>query len=327
MGCHQWKIPKQSFGRSIPAAPDYANRSHWACLPDRKDACDTVPVATLSDNQAIAKVDVFFTYPTLFDDRKAWNAAIDDTDLRETLDESTLRHQGSIFNGYARVYVPYYRQMTYYGFWGNETDMEKALALSLEDAVAAFSYYMEHYNQGRPFIIAGHSQGGWLTYQLVEHWLPQHPDWQKRLVAAYAVGWAIPPEDLTAWPVCSSAVQTGCLVSWNTYARGHLPAGHYSMMPSNPIAVNPLNWRSDTTYAPFEANLGGVGRKYEKLYPKVCDAQIHQGYLWINRDNLPGMAKWLKRFHAADYNLFWMNVRENVGQRAEQWLQEHQYRY
>lgn len=319
-GCHQWKIPRHSFGERIPAAPHYDQQDHWACLPDRKDACDTVPIASLSDGQADAAIDVFFVYPTLFKDRSAWNASLDDSDLRESLGQTALRHQASLFNGVAKVYVPYYRQMTYYGFWGNDSDKGQALQLARADIEAAFSYYMEHFNHGRPFILAGHSQGAWSIYQLVESLLPYHPEWQSQLVAVYAVGWAIPPDSLTKLPVCSTATQTGCLVTWNTYAWGHLPAGPYSTMPENPICVNPLNWKTDTTYAPFDLNKGGVGRHYRKVYPQAADAKVEQGYLWIHKDHLPGSTKWIKRFHAADYNLFWLNVRQNVEDRAHQWL-------
>lgn len=93
-------------------------------------------------------------------------------------------------------------------------------------------------------------------------------------------------------------------------------------MPATPLCVNPLNWRTDTTYAPFSLNEGAVGRQYRKIYPQAADAQIHEGYVWIHKDNLPGMAKWLNRFHAADYNLFWTNVRQNAQDRVDAWYEK-----
>lgn len=316
-GCRQWRIPNHAFGETIPASPVYEAASSWACLPDRKDACDTVPIALLSDEQASATIDVFFLYPTLFKEKKAWNAAIDDADLQDKLAETTLRHQASVFNGTAKVYVPYYRQLTYYGFWGHEPDKKQALQLALSDATAAFTYYMAHYNQGRPYIIAGHSQGAWLVHQLVEKVLPSNPAWKEQLVAAYAVGWAIPPEKLTALPVCTTATQTGCLVSWNTFAWGHMPKAR-EWNVADPICVNPLSWQADTAYAPYTLNKGGVGRKFNAIVPALTDAQVNSGYLWIHKDNLPGTTKWLTNYHIADYNLFWMNVRENAAERARQ---------
>ncbi len=320
--CYSWRIPNHDFGARMPEPPLYANTDHWACLPTQQDACDTVPVARFHDRQDSARADVFFIYPTLYEKKRSWNAAIDDTDLRETLDESTLMHQASLFNGAGRVFVPYYRQMTYYGFWGDSTAKANALQLAYADVEEAFRYYMQHWNQGRPFILAGHSQGGLMTYWLVERLLKQQPAWQEQLVAAYAVGWAIPEGDLTTVPLCQEATQTHCLVTWNTYAWGKGPTGKYDKMPGSPLCVNPLNWRTDTAYAPFSANAGAVGRQYRQLYPQAADAQIHEGYVWIHKDHLPGMAKWLNRFHAADYNLFWANVRQNARDRVDAWYEK-----
>lgn len=323
-GCFMQKVPDTPFTRQTPPkAPAYDEPKDWACLPGRADACDTVPIDTLSDQQATARADVFFVYPTLFKDKSQWNASIADVDHRKALASTTLMHQASVFNGAAKVYVPYYRQMTLYGFWADSLNKQKALDLAYEDVKRAFLYYMKHYNQGRPFFIAGHSQGSYMAMRLINDVLPTHAEWRTRLVAAYIVGWAVPNGKITAIPVCSTASQTQCFISWNTYAWGYLPEGKYSHMPASPVGVNPLLWTTDTTYAPYTLNKGGVGRKYRNIYPAITDARLHQGYLWIHKDQLPGLAKWMNRFHAGDYNLFWMNVRTNVGVRLSAWHKKH----
>jgi hypothetical protein len=55
-----------SFDKQRPSStPDYALESHWAALPQLRDAADSVPRQSGFHNaQADAKVDVFFVNPT-----------------------------------------------------------------------------------------------------------------------------------------------------------------------------------------------------------------------------------------------------------------------
>ena len=97
----------------IPPAPDYTRREHWATLPDKKDAADSVPLRSdLRDGQAIAGADVFFVYPTIFTEKPSgpnkWNADVNDEKLVRDIQQGTILNQASIFNGSCRVYSPYY---------------------------------------------------------------------------------------------------------------------------------------------------------------------------------------------------------------------------
>lgn len=72
--------------------------------------------------------------------------------------------------------------------------MEKRYANARKDVVSAFRYYMENDNQGRPFILAGHSQGAKAIVELIKHTLTAEQ--LDRMVAAYAFGFSISTDKL-----------------------------------------------------------------------------------------------------------------------------------
>lgn len=314
-GCRWLRTPKRAFDQyEHPAPPVYSDTTFWAALPFMKDPADSIPVHALSDNQSKAAVDVFFIYPTLYLKAKNWNAPVAKTKFNREVDESTILHQASVFNGSCRVFAPRYRQMTYYGFYDEEGERECALELAFSDVATAFQYYLAHWNNGRPFIIAGHSQGSLMALMLLQQVVDGKPI-QDQLVAAYLAGWPIKPSDLKAIPLCKGPNQTHCYVTWNTVAWDYKLNKRSKQFFREAQCVNPLTWEVDTSYVGYNQNEGSLTRKYDTLLPFVTDAQIHGSLLWIHRDRLPGLAHFMKRFHVADYNLFWSSIRENVAQR------------
>jgi hypothetical protein len=148
-----------------PAVPDYSKIESWAALPNKVDAADSTPKkSNVTNNQVSAKADVFFVYPTIFTNAPKneyqWNADVNDGVLNNDIQRSTLLNQATAFNGACRVFAPYYRQAHLFAFYTpNPEDGKQALELAYQDVKAAFEYYLEHYNQGRPIVIASHSQG------------------------------------------------------------------------------------------------------------------------------------------------------------------------
>src|SRR5258706_533076 len=74
------------------------------------------------------------------------------------------------------------------------TDTARALAafeLAYQDIKTAFQYYLDHYNNGRPIIIASHSQGSSHAQRLLKEFFENGP-LKNRLVAAYVIGMYIP---------------------------------------------------------------------------------------------------------------------------------------
>ncbi|MFZ9159798.1 MAG: DUF3089 domain-containing protein, partial [Aquirufa sp.] len=149
----------------VPAAADYADPASWSALPNRFDAADLVPRKSLfQDNQANAKADVFFIHPTIFtykpENEYVWNASMTDAALNVRVDSSTILNQATAFNAAGRIFAPRYRQAHYQAFVTEfKEDKAAALDLAYSDVKRAFDYYLAHHNNGRPIIIAGHSQG------------------------------------------------------------------------------------------------------------------------------------------------------------------------
>ncbi|MBD2767049.1 DUF3089 domain-containing protein [Hymenobacter sp. BT664] len=317
--------PRRDFATYTPAAgPDYAQDSYWAALPTRRDSADAVPRNThLRDEQASAVADVFFVHPTTFYRSQAWNADLAKPRLNRFTDRSTIRHQASAFNAAGRIYAPRYRQATLYSFFDEQTpNGQAALDLAYSDVKAAFRYYLAHYNQGRPIIIAGHSQGTAHATRLVHDFFDNDPGLRRQLVAAYLIGYKVKPDEYLSIRPCADSLATGCFVTYNAVAKGN------EYPPFRGLAVtNPLTWTMDTLLASASLNRGGVSQAFKRIDPHVTDAKIHRGLLWVTppkpgrypRFLLPGRLELRHSFHIADYGLFYLNIRENAKARVRAW--------
>ncbi len=320
-------VLKDNFNQSpIPPKPDYSKQEHWASLPTKQDAADSIPKkSNLKNLQATAQADVFFIYPTIFTDKPlnqfSWNADVNDVVLNEQIQLTTILNQASIFNGVGRVYSPYYRQAHLYAFYTpNKIDGGNALDLAYEDVKAAFEYYLKNYNQGRPIIIASHSQGSYHGERLLKDYF-DGKELQKQLVAAYLIGRAIKPNAFANIKPTEKPDEVGVWASWNTFGRGFFPK-NYETNFKGALSINPLLWNNSENIASKEFNKGGVATKFT-FAPQVVDAQNHQSILWVHRPYIKG--SWLvknKSWHRADMNFFYVNIRENAALRVEKFLEK-----
>ena len=329
----RWKVialliePGGSFEEiAPPPAPDYSLSASWAALPDRLDNADVTPAGEV-DRQAEAAVDVFFLHPTTYYSRKGWNQPLDDEKANELTDKSILRNQAGAFNGVGRIYAPRYRQATLFSFMDMEDNGPKALQLAYDDVKRAFEYYLGNYNEGRPIILASHSQGSRHGIKLIEDYFSEEP-LRSRLVAAYMVGWYQPPEAnnsaIAGVPICDSPDQTGCWLTWN--AMG--PDADRERIGRSAVCVNPLTWRADGEFASQELNLGGVvfpedGSEQPEPDMSVVSARCEDGILLVSRPEAEGysyMPMGPDNYHIYDYNFFYMNIRRNAEERVEAYL-------
>jgi len=328
--CISWNCsvkPSQSFQLSVlPDKPDYSNPAHWAALPDQRDSADVVPDASLHNLQSDVAIDVFYLHPTTYTGTKGqknWNAPINNSILNLKTDRYSVRNQASIFNGVGRVFAPRYRQahLEAYFVKKNKADAKKAFVLAYSDVKAAFEYYLENYNNGRPIIIASHSQGTTHSIQLVKDFFDNKP-LKDQLVAAYLVGMPVARDTFNSIKVCESPEETGCFCSWRTYKEDFFPKWH---IPNNNFAVtNPLNWKTTEEYVPKEQSKGAVLLDFYKgFYENIMSARIKDGLLWVEKPKFPGSVFYItSNYHAGDFNLFYLDVRENVALRAKTYLSE-----
>lgn len=303
-----------------PPEPDYSSADAWACLPTKHNGSDTVPVGSgEKDMQAAAVVDVFYIYPTLDLSGGNWNADTHDKKLNDFIDKTAIRVQATAFNGSCKVYAPRYRQGTLASFYSLEGNGGKALKLAYKDIESAFQYYMRNYNHGRPFIIAGHSQGTLMAYQLVQEFIDTTA-LRKQMVAAYLVGYRIRKDYFRNLKPCDSATQTGCYITWNSIKPGEENSKLSKFFSG--VCVNPLTWKQDSGYVDALYNLGTVNHKF-KIDQHEVGAACKNGILSVSTPRDGGYKSFGTGYHIYDYSFFYMNIRKNVQQRIDAYLKGH----
>ena len=320
-------IPVRRFHKyKSPTAPDYSDHACWSALPTKKDSADiSISGTNIVDKQSSSAIDVFYVHPTTYLTGGRWNADLRNKSANKKTDELAVRNQASIFNETCKVYAPRYRQavlFSYAKYAKKKGDAPQSFGLAYTDVKAAFTYYLQNLNKGRPFIIASHSQGTDHTVRLLNDFFTADTLLKKQLVAAYIIGRPIRIEDVKAIPPCDSAKQTGCYVTWNTVPWDE--PTYYGEKVKGLVCVNPLSWSRDTLTAPAFLNKGGLPQSFNKLDEGLTDAKVSpSGLLWTHRPavtkkNYPTINS--QRFHLLDYNLFYMNIRENIKLRANQYF-------
>lgn len=219
-------------GCGAEAGPDYSSAENWAYLETDKTAA----------------ADVFFICPTVYGGGEGdENMPLSDGEARESFLGATNMEKG-IYDAESRFFAPYYRQAGLSVYELPAEEREPYLALAYEDVRAAFDYYLEHYNEGRPIIVAGFSQGADMCLRLLKDRFADE-EVNRLLVACYAIGWSITEEEIAEYPHLRFATgedDTGVIISFNSEAESVtdsilIPGG------TRTLATNPLNWRTDST--------------------------------------------------------------------------------
>ena len=310
--------------KSDSARPDFSNLNYWAANSFKYDPSDEVP-SDLKNEPRDTLADVFFIYPTTYTDPKmpdGWNADINNSEINSKTDKSAILYQASVFNKYCRVFSPRYRQANLQAFFTDDKEKAKAaFDTAYEDVRAAFIYYLKNYNHGRPIIIASHSQGTLHAGRLLKEFFDGKP-LQRQLICAYIIGLPVFTNYFSKLEPCVDSTATGCFVSWRTFEEGYVsPLVQQETLKA--YVINPLTWTMDTTLAPANLNLGGILRNFNKVIPGLVHAQIHGNILWVNKPKFFGsIFLKTKNYHIADYNLFYNNIRENVGTRIHSFFEK-----
>jgi Protein of unknown function (DUF3089). len=306
---------------SASQATDYSQAAHWLSIP-----------------AVVEKVDVFYFYPT------AWTSADPDNPHVCAIDEPTMltqapeafARQATAFETVGNIYAPYYRQDN-----GSSINrLETIAGIPTLDAVAAFDYYIQHFNNNRPFILVGHSQGATVLSNLLSEYMKDHPDVYSRMVAAYVIGNPITDAYLTANPHLKFAEgpdDTGVIISYNTQADYFFTQDPPA--PPNPVlygmvgrVINPINWKTDDTYADKSESLGSFMPDHSLILQTMshyADARIDiaHGVLVCSTaeepfisdlETLAGFPKGV--YHSFDIPLYYYDLRANAQNRVNKYL-------
>lgn len=332
-------------GDNKAPAPNYADARSWAALPTNPGLTAYVPVgveAAAKDSQ----VDVFFIHPTGdMTGSAGWNSRLD---LNSQTEENTrwmMANQASFYNGCCAIYAPRYREASIFRYVSATPQLYKQAGdFAYADVDRAFTYFLEHYSNGRPFIIATHSQGTEHGFNLIRRRIDGTP-LARRMVAAYLIGGGITDKEadgLKTVHVCNSPTDTHCFVHWATYGEGPLPVR--ADTKDKLVCVNPLSWKRDGAMAPAALNLGAEpisgrfqikfwgsdeahGMKFPPLKAPLkawTSAECRGGFLFAQDQsgNDFGKVGMGKNYHGLDYALFAMNIRENAKARVAAYLSQ-----
>jgi hypothetical protein len=305
---------------TAPVATDYSQAAHWLSLP-----------------ATVKAVDVFYLYPTAWQKVNNSDPDICDIDNPSMLKgaAAAFARQATAFETVGNIYAPYYRQ----------ADAAYVLALPLAehdaviagiptlDAVAAFDYYIKHYNNGRPFILAAHSQGSNVLNNLLAGYMKENPEVYARMVAAYVVGYSVSDEYLAKNPHLKFAEgpdDTGVIISYNTQAPD-VVAGTNPVVSPGGLVINPITWTRDETLATTAEGLGSfmpdpVTKVFSQV-PQYADAKIDKtnGVLicsTADENALYSLSGALGKgvYHSFDYPFYYYNLRENAANRTNKFL-------
>ncbi len=322
--------PKEPFQTyDPPPAPDYAQRSAWALMPNAPEA------PTAGEPPA----DVFFVGPTTFDGGRHWNAPIDDPKADRLFRQVMAPNYAGPFVRVGRIFAPRYRQASLYTLMTLRDDAREARRFAYGDVAQAFRYYIAHYNLDRPFVIVGVEQGGTLAARLIAEEVAVNPALRARLAAAYLVQTVV-PSDNPPLPPCLAPKQTGCLAAWASVYDGE-PERAQALLDRSlvwndagqlvnlggrtPICFNPLFGAVVDAEAPARLNLGATnatglewGARPAFLTRQV-GAKCDKGILRVTRpksSSLKPSGSWTDRRRAPGYNVFFADLEADAGARV-----------
>jgi hypothetical protein len=221
----------QDSAAAIPERNSYGDSATWLCRPGKHDACDVDLTTTIvaADGRLTretwtadqnAPIDCFYVYPTVSTDPTPNSDMI--ADAAET---NVIHQQFARFASTCRPYAPLYRQVTLAGLRRQMAGGRAVLdrGLGYDDVRDAWNYYLEHDNNGRGFVLIGHSQGSYILAELIRQEIDGKRV-QARLVSALLLGTtvAVPRgKDVGGAfqhvPLCHTSSQTGCVIVFASF--------------------------------------------------------------------------------------------------------------
>jgi uncharacterized membrane protein len=320
----------RAMAEEASKAPDYSKKECWYQIPEITKDVDTFYICATEYIMSSLEEGAP-DYATLDNPEMLFGAKVEYRDHASAYADST------------NVFVPYTRQsgLRYAGeIHKRDGNIDAALlGVPYEDITAALDYYFENCNGGRPFIIAGHSQGSAMALLLLRTYFKDHPEYYSRMVAAYTIGYSVTDEYLADNPHLKFAAgesDTGVIIAWNTEGPKNVEANAHSVVVlPNTRSINPLNWKLDETYAPASLNLGSIILDEKTGEPSIgdvgADAQINlaRGTVVTNAkaDPMPeDVAKVAADFfgpdgrHGSDYMYYYNNIKANVAKRVAAYL-------
>lgn len=298
--------------------PDYADAGSWAYwrVGENKPAdlfivCPTVDLGTGGNK----------------------NMSLADNEAKKNF-YGALNMERGIYEQHCRMYAPYYRQAVLADYDLPANEAEPYFNLAYKDVRAAFVYYMQHENNGRPFVLSGFSQGAEMCLRLLKEF--GNTDFVKNnMVACYAIGWRFTPQEAKQYPYirpAQSADDLGTVIMFNSEAPEVTSS---AIVPEGvkTFAINPLTWSCGSQKAPKTLNTGACFTDYSgavvREVPQLTGCYIDsvRGTLKVTdvdkKEFIPGLPLFSEGvYHIYDYQFFYRNLQQNVNLRIKTFMEE-----
>lgn len=339
--------PQSVKGEDLTAnsATDYSDSFNWVAHGGDQIGGETV-------------ADVFFVAPTVYmQQQSTWptnmplyndpvNSQIysgngEEPGYGAVFAGAVVQQMGIYDNDQVRFFAPVYQQIGLNVYAADEATKQAALDKAFADVQKSFEYYMENYNNGRPVILAGFSQGAYMCIRLLNSSSfnsatdTQRNETRKdQMVACYAIGWNYTQADAdsSGFQGAKGESDTGVVVSYNTEAEYLTDSVMVPNGTENVLAINPLNWTTDSTPAGKGLNLGAV--TFEGVRVATTTPGLTGGYIDTERGTLKVADTDIQvsdypdgkeamgegSYHMYDYTFFYTNLQKNVKTRLLSYL-------
>ena len=280
----------------MPPAPDYGDASQWY----------------IHDQNGVA--DIFYVISTETGDHMEGADTCHFANTKHPLQrEQMLVEMAAVdtfYTGKLNYYSPYYRQVSMDALTAPKR-LPARMARAIDDVKASWQYYLEHFNQGRPFIMAGYSQGAAAVLAIMK----EMPDSiAQRMVASYIIGFRVTAgdlDDIHNLRPARGAMDVGVTVCFNSVASSECELDVVS--GGNLLCINPVNWRTDTISTSFIYDLPPV----KDTLSVACDPEHHllivKGFK--EQEILPviGMPG---NYHNYELRFYYPFIRQNIADRV-----------
>ena len=285
----------------VPAAPDYTDSTQWYIVDRQGEADLFYVISTETIDHMIGDDSCHFADTYLDYQRKSM--------LKEMLAVD------SFYSGRLNYYSPFYRQVSM-NSWLTPEKAFVRLTLSLSDAMRSWQYYLEHFNQGRPFILAGFSQGAEAILEIMKS-MPDSV--YQRMVASYFIGFKLSQEDVDGSDnirLAEGATDTGVTISFNSVRS---PDCKLFVSDGTVACINPVNWRTDSVSSTFV----NYGRRGNDTLCVKCDPESKHLIVsgWEKETIMPILGI-PGNYHHMELRFYYPYIRQNMADRVAAYFQK-----
>lgn len=290
---------------ALPPSPNYNDTTQWY-VTDRGGEADVFYIISTE------------TGDYTLDDGKEYHFAHTYNDSVRRPLYSEMLGVDTLLSGTLNFYSPYYRQCSLQTFT-NDSTTEARMPIPMEDVRRAFEYYITHLNNGRPFILAGFSQGANILLKLLQE---MDDATYSRMVAAYAIGSTITQQMVDGCPKIKPAQEAediGVTICYNSVRDAGCSDKRHGR---SAVAINPVNWRTDSVAAVFATEpsplLPVAEQKKDKLTVRLdpsTNLLFVSGY--TAKDYVLPLIGKEGNYHSREIWLYRQQLKENMARRCD----------